>query len=223
MKKLIIISCLYIDSIGLLLPIIVFWVFRKRITFPGKNYIIAYFFTYFLLTSFATRIADLGYYNNYIYDFLPLILSALLCFYFCKLFQTQILSLISLGILFLIGVVYFISWKQVVDIDLNTEYYLIFAIFILINTILYLVQEINQNNIFNIYDTPQFWFIVSLTFYALASAIVWGSFEYVKSKPYIIGDLNIKYFWVVTHNPILFVSCLVFSIYLIHKGRKLET
>jgi hypothetical protein len=220
MKNLIIYCCIYIDCVGLFLPLIIFWILGKKLSFPGKKNIAFYFFTYFVITSIATRIADLGYYNNYIYDVLPLVLSIILFSFFNRQFHTRHLSHVSFAILLMIVLVYILTWKNVVDIDLNAEYYLFFAIFILINATLYFFQEINRAHILSIYDTPQFWFIVSMTFYALASAIVWGSFEYVKSKPSVIGDLNIKYFWVVTHNPILFVSCLVFSTYLILRGKK---
>lgn len=222
MRKILLISCNYIDSVGLLLPLLSFWIFRKRNYFPGKIFLIAYFLIFFLLTFYATVIADLGYFNNPIYDVIPLILSIIVYFFFQKQQQSPYASLLSSAMLLLIFVLYVVTFKSVIDIDLNTEYYLFFSIFVLMNATLYLLNEINRLHDLNIHNTPQFWFIVCLTFYALASALVWGSFEYVKSRPSILGDLNIKYFWVVTHNPILFISCLVFSISLARKGKKLE-
>ena len=111
-----------------------------------------------------------------------------------------------------------ITWQTAIDIPLNTEYYLYFAIFILINAAGYLLQELKLMRDGFVFNRVEFWMVASLLFYACVCTLVWSFFTYLIDK----GPedfLHYAYIWSLCHNLTLFVSCVSFSWVLYRKFR----
>jgi ABC-type transport system involved in cytochrome c biogenesis permease component len=123
----------YIDCVGLSIPLFVFVFLGRKVSMPGKEFVIAYFAIFFVGTLLASYLSYNEMYNNWVYDLIPLSLIIPLYFFFRQLPNSKIGKQISVLYLCLFLFYYVITWQTAIDIPLNTEYYLYFAIFILIN------------------------------------------------------------------------------------------
>jgi len=208
----------YIDCIGLLTPLLVFLFLRKRIQMAGKHAAVLYFAIFFVLTILASYLSYNDLYNNWVYDTIPLFLIVPIYFFFSQIPNSNLGKKLNLFFLFLFILYYFFTWKIAIDIPLNTEYYLYFAIYILICTAGYLLQELKLMRDGLILSRIEFWMVASLLFYACVCALMWSFFGYLISA----GSedfLHYAYIWSLCHNLTLFISCSVFSWVLFRKFR----
>ena len=133
---------------------------------PGKGSVIAYFAIFFVATMMASYLSYNDMYNNWVYDLIPLSLIIPLYFFFRQLPNSKIGKQVSMLYLILFLLYYIITWQTAIDIPLNTEYYLYFAIFILINAAGYLLQELKLMREGFVFNRVEFWMVASLLFYA---------------------------------------------------------
>lgn len=208
----------YIDCVGLAIPLLVFAIMGKKIKMPGKRAILLYYILFFILTMFASYLNYKELYNNWVYDTIPLFLSIPLYFFFRELPNSTFGKRLSLLSLLLFILYYVFTWQTAIDLPLNTEYYLYFAIFILINVAGYLLEELKLMREGLLFNRIEFWMVASLLFYACVCALMWSFFAYLTShEPE--DFLHYGYIWSICHNLTLFISCTVFSLVLYRKFR----
>jgi hypothetical protein len=208
----------YIDCVGLSIPLFVFVFLGRKVSMPGKESVIAYFAIFFVGTLLASYLSYNEMYNNWVYDLIPLSLIIPLYFFFRQLPNSKIGKQISVLYLFLFLLYYIKTWQAAIDVPLNTEYYLYFAIFILINAAGYLLQELKLMREGFVFDRIEFWMVASLLFYACVCTLVWSFFTYLIDK----GPedfFHYAYIWSLCHNLTLFISCFSFSWVLYRKFR----
>jgi len=208
----------YIDCVGLSIPLFVFVCLGRKVSMPGKGSVIAYFAIFFVATMMASYLSYNDMYNNWVYDLIPLSLIIPLYFFFRQLPNSKIGRQISVLYFFLFLIYYAITWQTAIDIPLNTEYYLYFAILILINAAGYLLEELKLMGDGFVFNRVEFWMVASLLFYACVCTLLWSFFKYLIDK----GPeefLHYAYIWSLCHNLTLFVSCVSFSWVLYRKFR----
>jgi len=208
----------YIDCVGLSIPLFVFVLLGQKVSMPGKVSVIAYFAIFFVATMMASYLSYNDMYNNWVYDLIPLSLIIPLYYFFRQLPNSRIGKQISLLYFCLFLVYYGLTWRTAIDIPLNTEYYLYFAIFILINAAGYLLEELKLMGDGFVFNRVEFWMVASLLFYACVCTLLWSFFKYLIDK----GPeefLHYAYIWSLCHNLTLFVSCVSFSWVLYRKFR----
>lgn len=212
----------YLDCIGLGLALIIFSILYKRVTFKGKLYAFLYSLIFFVCTAFASFLSFKDLYNNWIYDLVPLLLSIPLYFFYRSQALTLLSKRINLIAFLAILIVYAITWRRAIDIPFNAEYYLVFALFIMINSVIYLFQELNHMTGIETHKKIEFWFIATLFFYASVCSLLWSAFSYLSSLPVAQTKTIIPgLVWSYCHNTILFIQSLVFSLILIWNRKKL--
>lgn len=208
----------YIDCVGLLIPLLVFIFLGKKVVMPGKISVIVYYAIFFVGTLLASYLSYNSLYNNWVYDLIPLTLSIPLYIFFHALPNSKIGTRVSTLYFLLFLIYYLITWQTAVDIPLNAEYYLYFAIFILINAAGYLLQELKLMRAGFIFSRIEFWMVASLLFYACVCALMWSFFAYlIDNGPEAF--LHYGYIWSLCHNLTLFISCASFSWVLYRKFR----
>jgi len=208
----------YIDCVGLSIPLFVFVLLGQKVSMPGKVSVIAYFAIFFVATMMASYLSYNDMYNNWVYDLIPLSLIIPLYYFFRQLPNSRSGKQISLLYFCLFLVYYGLTWRTAIDIPLNTEYYLYFAIFILINAAGYLLEELKLMGDGFVFNRVEFWMVASLLFYAFVCTLLWSFFKYLIDK----GPeefLHYAYIWSLCHNLTLFVSCVSFSWVLYRKFR----
>jgi hypothetical protein len=212
----------YIDCIGVTIPLLVFLFFWKKISFVGKNLVVGFYFIFWVGT-LAASIPDSIYElkdNTWIYDLIPFFISFPLFFFYKKVIKSRFASRVNIisGIILLFF--YLITFKNIFNGKLNVEYYLLFALFILINSVFYLYQELNQLQEIIVYKRIEFWFIASLFFYAGVCSLVWSFFYYVGTLPYEENTWRTGIMWPICHNTALFIQSLVFSLGMLWNVKK---
>lgn len=186
-----------------------------------KKFILFYYVLYFSLDSignFLPRIVKSVKTNTWIYDNIPLFLCISLFFFFKSVHTTRyghLLNKFSLGI---IGVYYLVTWPNSIDLPPNTEYFLLYAIFIVINSVTYLLQELYDIQVDSLFSKSNFWFITSLLFYSSSSSILWMFYKEIYTK--YPTNFNLEYLWSICHNSILFISCIFFSLMIYLRTRQ---
>ena len=214
----------FFDNIGLALCI--FSLLKPNnnfITFRKKKIVIIYYCAYFslslignlypyLLSKFALPDS-----NNWIYDNIPIILSIILFFFFNSLTNSKKANRIT-QISFCLLILYYVAnWKLSIDKDPNTEFYLVFTIFSIINSLVYLIDNLAHVQTDSIFDKGEFWFISSLLFYSGGCTLFWTFYKEMYSK--YPTQFNLVYLWITCHNTILFISCIIFSLAIYLKTR----
>jgi membrane-associated HD superfamily phosphohydrolase len=208
----------YSDSLGLVISLIALFFFNRAIEFPGKKPVKYYYIIFFLLTVFATVLSDLDIYNNWVYDTIPLFLSVPLFFFFRAIFKNQSSRNTSVVSMAIFCIVYIVTFKKAINLYLNTEYYLCFAVFILINSASYLLEQLSFMNEGSVIKRVEFWFVVSLMFYAFVGNLIWTTFTYLIENGKLSKSLNMG-LWPVLHNSTLFISCSIFTIAYYWRGK----
>lgn len=209
----------YADSLGLVMSLIILLFFNRATEFLGKKSVKYYYIIFFLLTVFATVLSDLDIYNNWVYDTIPLFLSVPLFFFFRAIFKNQSSRNTSVVSMAIFCIVYLVTYKTAINLYLNTEYYLCFAVFILINSACYFLEQFSFMNEGSVIKRVEFWFVVSLMFYAFVGNMIWATFTYLIEN----GKLNknlIMGLWPVLHNSTLLISCLIFTVAYYWRGNQ---
>jgi len=214
-------NCFYymglIPSLGLVLLLLIFVLLGKQIDFPTKNMVILFYSIYFVLCVFEATFSQLSIKNLIFYNLIPIFLIVPLHFFFNanlgSVFWKRLVNFIGLLLL----IYYLIRGSKISD-TLHLPYNFFFAIYILIGSFTYLIEELNVNKNRSSKLSIEFWFIVCLFFYASNSILFWSLYDWLfitlNNKSYV------SMFWVILPNSTIFIHCIVFSIALIWNRNK---
>jgi len=200
----------YADVIGMAIVLLVlFWGGDAKIL-ENKHFFLKYFLVFFIFSLFASLIPDVIQFksNNWVYDNIPLFLCLILFFYFNKVLKSPASKKLNNIIFSLFILFYIFNWYKAVDRLPNSEFYLIYAMFILINSVLYFIQELINIDV-PIFEKGDFWFITSVLFYSSSSTLFWMFYKEIYSK--YPNQFNLEYLWPVCYNSIQFISCIIFA------------
>ena len=200
----------YADVMGMAIVLLVLLSRRDSIILENKHFFLIYYVIFFISSLFASLIPDVIRFksNNWIYDNIPLFLCAVLFFYFKKIFKSAFSKKLN-GIIFSLFILFYIfNWNKAVDRLPNSEFYLIYALFIIINSILYFIQELMKIDI-PVFEKGDFWFISSVLFYSSSGTLFWMFYKEIYSK--YPNQFNLNYLWPVCYNSIQFISCIIFA------------
>jgi hypothetical protein len=212
----------YFDCIGLSIPLIVFAFFGRQISFSGKKFVVGYYLIYWCTTILATIVSDFDFLttNNWIYDLTPLLLIIPLYLFFNQLHDSSLPKRVNKVMAVLVIISYLITYKNILNGEFNPEYYLLFASFILINSVFYLIGEIIQLKDIFAFKKTEFWFIASLFFYASVCSLLWTFFKYLELLPKSNDSWQFGSIWPFAHNTTLFIQSFVFSISMLWNRRR---
>jgi hypothetical protein len=200
----------YAEVIGMAIVLLVLLLSRDTIILKNKQFFLIYFSVFFISSLFASLIPDVIRFksNNWIYDNIPLFLCVVLFFYFKKIFRSAFSKKLS-GIIFSLFIFFYVfNWEKAVDRPPNSEFYLIYALFIIINSVLYFIQEFINIDVPAL-EKGDFWFITSVLFYSSSSTLFWMFYKEIYSK--YPNQFNLEYLWPVCYNSIQFISCIIFA------------
>lgn len=200
----------YADVIGMAIVLLVLLLRRDSTVLENKYFFLVYFSVFFISSLFASLIPDVIRFNsnNWIYDNIPFFLCVVLFFYFQKIFKSAFSKKLN-GIIFSLFILfYFFNWNKAVDRLPNSEFYLIYALFIIINSILYFIQELIKIDV-PVFEKGDFWFITSVLFYSSSGTLFWMFYKEIYSK--YPNRFNLDYLWPVCYNSIQFISCIIFA------------
>ena len=198
----------YADVMGMAIVLLVLLSRRDSIILENKHFFLIYYGIFFISSLFASLIPDVIRFksNNWIYDNIPLFLCAVL--FFKKIFKSAFSKKLN-GIIFSLFILFYIfNWNKAVDRLPNSEFYLIYALFIIINSILYFIQELMKIDI-PVFEKGDFWFISSVLFYSSSGTLFWMFYKEIYSK--YPNQFNLEYLWPVCYNSIQFISCIIFA------------
>ena len=200
----------YADVIGLAIVLLVLLFRRDSTILENKHFFLIYFCIFFISSLFASLIPDVIKFksNNWIYDNIPLFLCVVLFFYFKKIFKSPFSKKLSGTIFSLFILFYIFNWNKALDRLPNSEFYLVYALFIIINAVLYFVQELINIDV-PIFEKGDFWFITSVLFYSCSGTLFWMFYKEIYSK--YPNQFNEEYLWPVCYNSIQFISCIIFA------------
>lgn len=207
------------DTVGLFIAFISTLVFKSQyFDLKNRKSILIYFFTYFILTLYG-NLYPLFYYwfpplypvdsNNWLYDNIPIILSTTLFPFFYVLVKSNIGKIISVLSFLIVFVFYLLTWRNSINKDQNLEYYLIYTIFIILNSLVYLIIQVNEIQTDSLFDKVEFWFITSIVFYSSSCSLFWVFSKDIYTKYPTV--FNVDYLW-FCHNTILLISCIIYSL-----------
>jgi hypothetical protein len=200
----------YADVIGMAIVLLVLLVRRDSTILENKHFFLIYYSIFFISSLFASLIPDVIQFksNNWIYDIIPLFLCVVLFFYFKKIFKSAFSKKLN-GIIFSLFILFYIfNWNKAFDRLPNSEFYLIYALFIIINSVLYFIQELIKIDV-PVFEKGDFWFITSVLFYSTTGTLFWMSYKEIYSK--YPNQFNLEYLWPVCYNSIQFISCIIFA------------
>ena len=208
----------FADTIGLALAFLITFLLRNNnFIAEKKNIILLYFFSYLLLSLYGNLYPNFYYWfrpfypvnsNNWLYDNIPLILSFILFNFFYKLSESKTANLICKFSFLLVLTFYIVTWRNAINRDPNLEYYLVFTIFIILNSVVYLLVQLNNLQSDSLFDKGEFWFISSIVFYSSSCSLFWVFFKDIYTNYPTFFNMN--YLW-SCHNVILFISCVIYS------------
>ena len=200
----------YADVMGMAIVLLVLLLRRDSTILENNHFFLIYYGIFFISSLFASLIPDVIRFksNNWIYDNIPLFLCAVLFFYFKKIFKSAFSKKLN-GIIFSLFMVFYIfNWNKAVDRLPNSEFYLIYALFIIINSVLYFIQELIKIDV-PVFEKGDFWFISSVLFYSSSGTLFWMFYKEIYSK--YPNQFNLNYLWPVCYNSIQFISCIIFA------------
>jgi hypothetical protein len=200
----------YADVIGMAIVLLVLLLGGDAKILENKQFFLKYFLVFFIFSLFASLIPDVIQFksNNWVYDNIPLFLCLILFFYFKKILTSPASKILNNIIFSLFILFYIFNWYKAVDRLPNSEFYLIYAMFILINSVLYFIQELINIDV-PIFEKGDFWFITSVLFYSSSSTLFWMFYKEIYSK--YPNQFNLEYLWPVCYNSIQFISCIIFA------------
>ena len=200
----------YADVIGMAIVLLVLLLSGDTTILENKIYFLIYFCVFFVLSLFASLIPDVIRFksNNWVYDNIPLFLCLVLFFYFKKIYKSAVSKNINSIIFSLFLLFYVFNWHKAVDRLPNSEFYLIYAIFFIINSVLYFIQELVNIDV-PVFEKGDFWFITSVLFYSSSGTLFWMFYKEIYSK--YPNQFNLDYLWPVCYNSIQFISCIIFA------------
>jgi hypothetical protein len=200
----------YADVIGMAIVLLVLLLGGDAKILENKQFFLKYFLVFFIFSLFASLIPDVIQFksNNWVYDNIPLFLCLILFFYFKKILISPASKILNNIIFSLFILFYIFNWYKAVDRLPNSEFYLIYVMFILINSVLYFIQELINIDV-PIFEKGDFWFITSVLFYSSSSTLFWMFYKEIYSK--YPNQFNLEYLWPVCYNSIQFISCIIFA------------
>jgi hypothetical protein len=206
----------YLDCIGLALPLIIIFFNKNRVSLAFKKSFSLFYLLYFLASLLATILYDVfDKSNTWVYNVIPILIIVPLYIFFRKVPQTPIGYAVSkIAFVCFIGV-YIFTFPQLTKKFLSPTYYLLLAFYIMFNSVSYLIKEIVTMREGVILRKQEFWFVISIFYYASACVIVWSAFSYLERNNIPNIRVNPSVLWVICHNTVLFIQCLVFSIMLV--------
>jgi hypothetical protein len=208
----------FADTIGLAIAFLITFLLRNNnFIAKRKNIILLYFFSYLLLSLYGNLYPNFYYWfrpfypvnsNNWLYDNIPLILSFILFIFFYKLSESKTANLTCKFSFLLVLTFYIVTWRNAINRDPNLEYYLVYTVFIILNSVVYLLVQLNNLQSDSLFDKGEFWFISSIVFYSSSCSLFWVFFKDIYTNYPTFFNKN--YLW-SCHNVILFISCIVYS------------
>jgi hypothetical protein len=210
-----------LDCISLIIALLILLFFYTRLSFAGQNGVLFYFVIFTTITLIATILGERGFFNAWIYNLVPLLLSFPILYFFRKLLIMKFLANMGLAVFLSMMVYYVFNYQIKIDQSLNPLYYLFFSFFVLFYSVGYLLQEIKEMQEGVIFSKIEFWFIASLFIYATSCALLWSVYAYLEEE-FLKNSTNTNpaILWTFAHNTILFVQCFVFSYAIITLSRK---
>jgi hypothetical protein len=146
--------------------------------------------------------------NNWLYDNIPLVLSIILFVFYHKLSDSKTAKLICKFSFLSVLIFYIFTWRNAINRDPNLEYYLVYTIFIILNSVIYLRDQLNNLRSDSLFAKGEFWFITSIVFYSSSCSLFWVFFKDIYTNYPTFFNKN--YLW-SCHNIILFISCIIYS------------
>lgn len=210
-----------LDCISLIIALLILLFFYTRLSFTGQKGVLFYFIIFATVTVIATILNEIGLFNAWIYNLVPLLLSFPLLYFFRKVLVMNFLANMGLAVFLSLIVYYVFNYQIKIDQSLNPFYYLFFSFFVLFYSVGYLLQEIKEMQVGVIFSKIEFWFIASLFIYATSCALLWSVYAYLEEEFLKNSNsTNPAILWAFAHNSILFVQCFVFSYAVIILSRK---
>jgi len=208
----------FADTIGLAIAFLITFLLRNNnFIAERRNIILLYFFSYLLLSLYGNLYPNFYYWylpfypvnsNNWLYDNIPLILSFISFIFFYKLSDSKTANLICKFSFLLVLTFYIVTWRNAINRDPNLEYYLVFTIFIILNSVVYLLVQLNNLQSDSLFDKGTFWFISAIVFYSSSCSLFLVFFKDIYTNYPTFFNKN--YLW-SCHNVILFISCVIYS------------
>lgn len=204
---------IYSDTIGLLIVTIVLSIRYKKIVGFSKKWIFLFYLLFLLLTFFTTVLIFFKKNNTWLYNLIPLLITLPLYFFFYEVHFSKNLKWFNkvFVLFYLVSAIF--SWKGIFQLNLNPFFYLLFSLYILINSVGFLYEEMITMRSQNVFYKIEFWFISCLFFYAIICVIVWSLFSYLENNQIaqekFMHPFNL---WIYCHNSVLFLQSFVFSI-----------
>jgi hypothetical protein len=182
----------YIDIFSNFLPIILFFVFLKKVRHEiGFRVITIYAISSFVINYWITLTTTS---NTFLYEVFTLTeINLFLAFIYTQLKNPKVKSLtIIVGILYTIFfLIYTLLLKAVKGIDsipIGVE-----TIIILGFSFYYLYERMNDTTTLFIYNTYQFWIILGIVLYLAGSFFIYVFASYLRNYD------DIKHFWIITN------------------------
>jgi hypothetical protein len=217
----------YADSIGLAIAFLITFLLKtNNFIAERKNIILLYFFSYFLLSLYGNLYPNFYYWyrplypvnsNNWVYDNIPVILTVVLFNFYRKLSESKTANRICNLSFLLVLLFYVFTWRNAINRDPNLEYYLVYTIFIILNSVIYLHDQLNNLRSDSLFVKGEFWFITSIIFYSSSCSLFWVFFKDIYTN--YPTFFNNNYLW-SCHNIILFISCVGYSCAIYLKTRQ---
>ena len=214
------------DTLGLFVALLATVLFKsQQFTIKNRKIIFIYFFAYCILSLYGNIYPFVFYWfrplyfsnsNNWLYDNIPLILTVILYVFFYSLSTSKTGKILCKLSFLLLVVFYLLTWKNAFNKEQNLEYYLIYTIFVILNSLMFLIAQVNEINTVSLFDKGEFWFISSIVFYTSSCSIFWVFYKDIYTLYPTM--FNLDYLW-FCHNIILFISCLFYSLAIYLKTR----
>ena len=208
----------FADTIGLAIAFLITFLLRTdNFVRERKNIVLLYFFSYFFLSLYGNLYPNFYYWyrpfypvnsNNWLYDNIPLVLSIILFVFYYKLSDSKTAKLICKFSFLSVLMFYIFTWRNAINRDPNLEYYLVYTIFIILNSVIYLRDQLNNLRSDSLFAKGEFWFITSIVFYSSSCSLFWVFFKDIYTNYPTFFNKN--YLW-SCHNIILFISCIIYS------------
>lgn len=212
----------FLDGLAPMIPIVVIAIKYPTLPHVGIRWILLFFIACFAGYAFAATIGVCGFNNLWLYNWLPLIFSVPLFFYFKILHKGQIAIITNIVLAAGCILLYAFNpqhlWKPNAFASLL---YIYFACFIIVNAACFYIEEFQFMNSIPIWEKNAFWFVSSLLIYAGFSAFIWASFGVMMDRAIALKltEDQLKYIgdlWKL-HNFIFAISCILYTSYLLWK------
>ena len=215
------------DTIGSAIAILFTILFGNKKNVLQKKITLLYFVIYSILSLYG-NLYDKFYYwykplypvdsNNWLYDNIPFIQSAILFIFFYDLNKSKTANRISIISFILVIAFYGYNWRNAINREQNLEFYLVFTIFVILNSIIYLLFHLNEISSESLFNKGEFWFVTSIVFYCSSCSIFWVFYKDLYTK--YPTSFNLNYLQDACQKTIFLISCIFYSLAIYLKTRQ---